>query len=429
MDPRLSRRRFLSSAAAVIGLPYLASVVERDVVAAASCAGTQRFIAFFVPNGIHMPDFTPATAGKDWAMPYILQPLEPIRSKIAVVTGIDYHHTAQPAEPPGGHGSGTGAFLTMMPVNGNDKNPNRISLDQKIAKSMAGCGRALPSLQLGLKVRGDGSDHTPNLAFIETISWDANKPLPFVDDPQENFDRIFEGVENAEFVLLGDLPGRRIELEPVPVSRDVAAGDHDGRAAFRHGMERQRRRRQRAAIDRHQPGRPNRRGTVGRNRRARRAKIAADEHPAASGLPARLEMRQKRRRVASRRRARQRGRQPTQPAGAELQCIRHAKTTSCRIRSMPIGKDSLRPRRHPRNMIIQKRTMNWLPRAGIYDEMQANRAKRQQANEMVNANMARASSMLSVGVSASEDAYNLTLRIAATRVQQGINVRPKSTKG
>ena len=37
--------------------------------------------------------------------------------------------------------------------------------------------------------------------------------------------------------------------------------------------------------------------------------------------------------------------------------------------------------------------------------------------------------LLSVGVSASEDAYNLTLRIAATRVQQGINVRPKSTKG
>jgi hypothetical protein len=195
MDPRTSRRRFLGSAAAVVGLPYLASVVERDVVAAESCAGIQRFIAFFVPNGIHMPDFTPSTAGKDWAMPYILSPLEPIRNKIAVVTGIDYHHTAMPAEPPGGHGSGTGAFLTMMPVSGNDKNPARISLDQKIAKTVAACGRPLPSLQLGLKVRGDGSDHVPNLAFIETISWDANKPLPFVDDPQENFDRIFRGVD------------------------------------------------------------------------------------------------------------------------------------------------------------------------------------------------------------------------------------------
>jgi hypothetical protein len=92
---------------------------------------------------------------------------------------------------------------------------------------------------------------------------------------------------------------------------------------------------------------------------------------------------------------------------------------------MPNGKDSLRPQSHPRNMIIQKRTMNWLPRAGIYDEMQANRAKRLEANARVDASLAQASSMLGVGVSASEDAYNLTLRIAAARVQQGINVKPK----
>ncbi len=195
MDPRLSRRRFLGSAAAVIGLPYLASVVERDALAAESCAGVQRFIAFFVPNGMHMPDFTPSAAGKDWAMPYILESLEPIRNKIAVVTGIDYHKTAVPGEPPGGHGSGTGAFLTMMPVHKNDKNPNRISLDQKIAKATAACQRRLPSLQLGMKCRGDGSDKTPNLSFIETISWDANKPLPFVDDPQLNFDNLFKGVD------------------------------------------------------------------------------------------------------------------------------------------------------------------------------------------------------------------------------------------
>jgi hypothetical protein len=193
-DWRTSRRRFLGSAAAVIGLPYLPSVVERHALAAESCASAQRFIAFFVPNGIHMPDFTPTTAGKDWAMPYILEPLEPIRNKIAVVTGIDYQQTAEPAEPPGGHGSGTGCFLTMMPVNGNDKNPARISLDQKIAKTTAACNRPLPSLQLGLTVRGDGSDRVPNLAFIETISWDANTPLPFKDDPLQNFNRIFEGV-------------------------------------------------------------------------------------------------------------------------------------------------------------------------------------------------------------------------------------------
>src|SRR6478735_5627235 len=97
MNPRTSRRRFLGSTAAVVGLPYLASVVERDVVAAESCANIQRFIAFFVPNGIHMPDFTPSTTGTDWKTPYILEPLDPIKSKIAVVTGIDYQKTAMPA--------------------------------------------------------------------------------------------------------------------------------------------------------------------------------------------------------------------------------------------------------------------------------------------------------------------------------------------
>jgi hypothetical protein len=185
----------LGSAAAVIGLPYLPSLVERDAQAQAACAGRQRFIAFFVPNGIHMPDFTPAAAGQDWAMPYVLQSLEPIRNKISVVTGIDYHQTAMPGEPPGGHGSGTGAFLTMMPVYQNDKNAARISLDQKIAKQTAACSRPLPSLQLGMTCKGDGSDRVPNIAFIETISWDANTPKPFKDDPQQNFDRIFAGVD------------------------------------------------------------------------------------------------------------------------------------------------------------------------------------------------------------------------------------------
>lgn len=197
MNRRLSRRRFLGSSAAVIGLPYLASVVERHAEAAASCASIQRFVTIFAPNGIWMPDFTPTTTGKDWAMPYILQPLEPIRSKIAVVTGIDYEDTAEPSNPPGGHGSGTGAFLTMMnALKSNASNPDRISLDQKIAQETAACGRPLPSLQLGLTCRGDGNDSVPNAAFIETISWAAgNKPLPFKDDPQQNFDRIFAGVK------------------------------------------------------------------------------------------------------------------------------------------------------------------------------------------------------------------------------------------
>jgi hypothetical protein len=76
-------------------------------------------------------------------------------------------------------------------------------------------------------------------------------------------------------------------------------------------------------------------------------------------------------------------------------------------------------------MEIQKRSLNWLPKMGVYQEMQNNRAKRQDANARVDASAANASTMISVGVSSAENAYNLTLRIAATRVQAGINVKPK----
>lgn len=73
-------------------------------------------------------------------------------------------------------------------------------------------------------------------------------------------------------------------------------------------------------------------------------------------------------------------------------------------------------------MRIEKRTMNWLPKVGVYQEMQNNRAKRQLANARVDASAANAAAMIG-GNTDSTEAVNLTLRIAAARVQTGI--KPK----
>ena len=89
---------------------------------------------------------------------------------------------------------------------------------------------------------------------------------------------------------------------------------------------------------------------------------------------------------------------------------------------MAIGKDSLRAWLHAYPMQIQKRSMNWLPKVGVYQEMQNNRAKRADANARVDAQMAQASAMIG-GNTDSTEAVNLTLRIAAARVQTGI--KPK----
>jgi hypothetical protein len=192
MRSRFSRRKFLGGTAGVaIGLPYLESL-DPNAEAAVACEARQRFIVGFLPCGIHMPDFTPTTTGKDWKAPYILEPFADLQKKIAIITGVDYQDTAEPKDPPGGHGSGTGAFLTLRPINGNTKDPNRTSIDQRIAAETSACKRPLPSLQLGLKTSGDGCDGAP-CSFLESIAWSKDTPLPNITDPSAAFMRIFNG--------------------------------------------------------------------------------------------------------------------------------------------------------------------------------------------------------------------------------------------
>lgn len=190
-----SRRKFLASAAAMIGLPYLESLGWRRAHAQTATAAPMRFMAVFTPNGFHMPDWTPTKAGTGWDMPYILAPLEPVRQKIVVLSGLDHHHTAEPAQPPGGHASGTAPFLTMRPLAGNFNDPQRTSIDQVIAEQSPYVKSPLPSLQLGLHVDHlEGStDGAPNDSYLESISWNKNVPRVNIQSPQKAFDSIFAG--------------------------------------------------------------------------------------------------------------------------------------------------------------------------------------------------------------------------------------------
>ena len=190
-----SRRKFLGSAAAIIGLPYLDSLHWRRVQAQVATDNPSRFMAVFSPNGFHMPDWTPTQTGTGWDMPHILQPLEPVREKIVVLSGLDHHRTAEPSQPPGGHASGTGPFLTMRPVAGNYTDPDRTSIDQLIAEQSPLVESPLPSLQLGLYVDHllGSTDGGPSDSFLECISWNKDVPQVNIQSPQAAFDRIFEG--------------------------------------------------------------------------------------------------------------------------------------------------------------------------------------------------------------------------------------------
>ena len=60
---QLSRRAFLGGAGAMISLPLLEAMTPFGSSAFAQADRPTRMITYYVPNGMHMPAFTPAIPG------------------------------------------------------------------------------------------------------------------------------------------------------------------------------------------------------------------------------------------------------------------------------------------------------------------------------------------------------------------------------
>jgi hypothetical protein len=71
-------------------------------------------------------------------------------------------------------------------------------------------------------------------------------------------------------------------------------------------------------------------------------------------------------------------------------------------------------------MQIQKRSMNWLPRASLFAEAEAARLKRRaHAQSDIATAASNNGALISGGTSNVGESINLTLRIAAARIQGG----------
>jgi len=87
MARTLSRRTFLRGAGAAVALPFLDAMVPAFARAQAQ-ARARRFLGWYVPNGMHMAAWTPATTGASYALSPILQPLAPVRSELLVLSNL-----------------------------------------------------------------------------------------------------------------------------------------------------------------------------------------------------------------------------------------------------------------------------------------------------------------------------------------------------
>jgi hypothetical protein len=149
----------------------------------------------FVPNGVHGPDWTPATEGYGFELPYILSPLAPVQDNVLVLTGLTHDKGRANGDGPGDHARSASVFLTGAQPRKTDGESIRsgISVDQVAAKR-AGHLTRFASLELGCEPgRSAGNcDSGYSCAYSSNVSWSGEAtPLAKETNPRFVFERLF----------------------------------------------------------------------------------------------------------------------------------------------------------------------------------------------------------------------------------------------
>ncbi len=191
----MGRRTVLRGMGATLALPLLEAMMTSASAAETAAKARMRLQVIYMPNGMMMPNFTPAQKGDGYALTPILKPLEPYREKFTVISGLAHKQAEALGDGGGDHGRSCGSYLTGVHVKkteGADITSGP-SLDQIVAQQFSEQTQ-IPSLELGLDPPSlvGSCDTGYSCAYTNTLSWrTASTPLPVTINPREVFERIF----------------------------------------------------------------------------------------------------------------------------------------------------------------------------------------------------------------------------------------------
>ena len=196
----LSRRSMLKGLGAAIALPVLDAMTPALSAASRIAGAAPRRMAFmYVPNGIIMNQFTPATAGADYELTRLLQPLAAYREDLMVLSGLTLNGGRALGDGAGDHARAASSFLTSahpVKTSGADIKVG-VSVDQMAAQDVGNLTR-FPSLELTCE---DGRmvgncDSGYSCAYSNAISWRSpSTPNPGEINPRAVFERLFGEAE------------------------------------------------------------------------------------------------------------------------------------------------------------------------------------------------------------------------------------------
>ena len=215
MNTRISRRTVLRGMGAAVALPALEAMLPLKALAATSTAAASqkavRMAFLFVPNGIHMPAWTPATEGTDFVLPPSLEPLAKVRDSVSVMTGLTQKNAFDLGDGAGDHARSAATWLTGVhprKTAGADIAAG-ISADQ-VAAQHIGSQTPFSSLEIGCERGGQNGDCDSgySCAYSGNISWrNPSFPMAKEVDPRAVFNRLFgndDAQETAQSRLMRD---------------------------------------------------------------------------------------------------------------------------------------------------------------------------------------------------------------------------------
>jgi hypothetical protein len=230
----LSRRTILRGMGVSLALPLLDSMVPAQTPVAKTAAAPKTRLACIemvhgaagsTADGTEKHYWSPAEEGRDFKFSQTLEPLEPLREYITVVSDTDLHPATAwtAAEEGADHFRSSAVYLTASHpkmTEGSDYFAGT-SIDQLYAQRF-GQDTPLPSIQLCIEmVDASGAcDYGYACVYADTISWASpTQPLPMTLDPRMAFESLFGE---------GGTPDERLARQKVNrsildwISKDVA---------------------------------------------------------------------------------------------------------------------------------------------------------------------------------------------------------------
>lgn len=199
-----NRRGFLRGLGACIALPAFEAALAGRAFAASSVASAAattatgaplRMAFLYFPNGAIQKHWTPVGSGSDFAFGNTLAPLQAIRHRVQVLSGLDHRNAEAGADGAGDHARANGTFLTGVRVKktaGSDIHAG-VSVDQIAANYIANRTR-FASLELSSDPhrKSGGCDSGYSCAYESNISWRSpTSPVSPESNPRLVFERLF----------------------------------------------------------------------------------------------------------------------------------------------------------------------------------------------------------------------------------------------